>query len=53
MPDSKTIAAFLQPNSTLLLDVVVLRVVREGVFSLTKKTKAQDFSNADPGDPIT
>ena len=50
--DSKTIAAYLQPNSTLMIDIVMLRVVRQGVFSLTKDTNARDFTNTDPGDPV-
>lgn len=51
--DSKTIATFLQPNSTLMLDIVMLRVVREGVFRLTKDTKGRDFTNTAPDNPIT
>ncbi len=51
--DAKTIAAYLQPNSTLMLDIVMLRMVRQGVFSLTRDTNARDFTNTDPGAPVS
>jgi hypothetical protein len=50
--DAKTIAGLLKPNATLLLDIVMLRVVRKGIFRLTTKTSEVDFTKDGPDEAI-
>ena len=40
------------PHQTTILDVVLPRHVREGVFRLTQKREPEDFSHPAPGDVI-
>ncbi|MBL8804970.1 MAG: phospholipase [Planctomycetes bacterium] len=47
-----TLLDFLRPNSTLLLDVVLQRVVRAGVLRLTTEVKPKDFTRDDPGEAL-
>jgi hypothetical protein len=42
----------IRPHETTVVDIVLRRVVREGVFRLTKDAKAIDFTKAPPGQPI-
>ncbi|MCH7750548.1 MAG: phospholipase [Planctomycetes bacterium] len=42
----------LQPNQTTLVDIVLRRVVREGVFRLRKGTKARSFKRDSRGKPL-
>jgi hypothetical protein len=52
---AKTLAAYLKPNQTLMLDIVMKRVVREGVFRLEQVTdlsRPKDFTKDPPGPPI-
>ncbi len=44
--------AEVRPNATLMLDIVMKRVVREGVFRLTQDFKAVDFTRSEPGDVV-
>lgn len=44
--------SLLQPHSTTLVDVVLQRVVREGVFRLSQRMDKEDFTKAEPGGPI-
>lgn len=46
--DTRTISGLLQPNSTLLLDIELMRVVRKGLFRLTTDTKVKDFTGDGP-----
>lgn len=48
----ETLVEFMRPNSTLLLDIVMRRIVRTGVFTHTQERKPKDFTKQDPGDPI-
>jgi hypothetical protein len=48
----QTLSDFVKPNQTLLLDVVLRRVVREGVFGLDQERKPRKFSGDPPGAPI-
>jgi len=50
--DLKTISGLLQANSTLLLDIQLMRVVRTGIFRLTTDTRAKDFTNDGPDGAI-
>lgn len=50
--DAETLLQFLKPNETLLVDVVLKRIVREGVFRLTTRPQPEDFTNDPPGKPI-
>jgi hypothetical protein len=43
---------FIRPDSTTLIDIVLRRVVREGVFLLTSDLDAEDFTDQPPGEPI-
>ena len=43
---------YLRPNETLLLDIVLRRVVREGTFKLGQAREPLDFANEPPGDPF-
>ena len=42
----------LKPNQTTLVDIVLRRVVREGVFRLRKGTKARSFKDDSRGEPL-
>lgn len=46
------LSAFLRPNQTTLVDIVLRRVVREGVFQIRQGTKAEDFKKTPKGTPI-
>jgi hypothetical protein len=50
--DSRTLLDVIRPNQTLLLEIVMKRVVREGVFRLTKDMAPKDFTKDPPGPPI-
>jgi hypothetical protein len=43
---------FVRPYETTIVDVVLRRVVREGVFRLTRDQSPEDFTKAPPGGPI-
>jgi hypothetical protein len=47
----ETLTSFLAPNSTLQLDIVLRRVVRQGAFALTRERKPADFTKDPAGDP--
>ncbi len=44
--------SFLKPNQTTLVDIVLRRVVHEGVFRLDRGTKQRKFKNDPPGPPL-
>jgi hypothetical protein len=46
------LAAFLKPNQTTLIDVVLRRFVREGVYRLTRSTAPRNFTKQPPGLPV-
>jgi hypothetical protein len=49
---AKTLLNFIRVNETLLVEIVMKRIVRKGVFRLTTDTKPVDFTNDHPADPI-
>lgn len=44
--------AWVRPHETTVIDIVLRRVVREGVFRLTLERTPEDFTKAPPGGPI-
>jgi hypothetical protein len=46
------LTAFLKPNQTTLIDVVLRRFVREGVYRLTRSTSPRNFTKQPPGLPV-
>lgn len=48
----ETLTSFLKPNSTLLLDIVMRRVVRRSVFALTRDRTDRAIPDDEPSDPI-
>ena len=49
---SALLASLVRPNRTTLVELVLRRVVREGVFRLDRGTGRDSFSKARPGPPI-
>jgi hypothetical protein len=51
---AQTLALVVKPNQTTLVDIVLRRVVREGVFRLARLDKRADtdFAKDPPGDPL-
>jgi hypothetical protein len=52
--DKTTIKRVLQPNQTTLVEIVMKRVVHEGVMRLDRLDRRKDtsFANSPPGGPI-
>jgi hypothetical protein len=48
----KVLQDFIHPDETTLVDIVLRRVVREGVFRLTDNLEPEDFTDQPPGKPI-
>jgi hypothetical protein len=42
----------IQKDQTVLIDIVMKRIVREGVYRLTKRKTAEEFKDSDPGEPL-
>lgn len=49
---TQTLLDYVRPNATLMLDVVLQRVVRSGVFRLTRELRPRDFTGDGPGDAL-
>jgi len=45
---AKTLERFVRPHTTTMIEVVMRRVMREGVYRLTRDRKSKDFTR-DPG----
>ena len=43
---------FIKPNQTTIVDIVMRRIIREGVYRLTQNPSPQDFTKQPPGAPI-
>ena len=43
---------FIKPNQTTIVDIVMRRIIREGVYRLTQNPSPQDFTRQPPGAPI-
>ncbi|HEX2668412.1 MAG TPA: phospholipase [Gammaproteobacteria bacterium] len=50
--DARHLKDFIKPNQTTLVDIVLKRIVREGVYRLTRKPSPEDFTKQPPGMPI-
>lgn len=50
--DKQLLLEHLKPNSTLVLDIVLKRVVRAGVFQLTRDLAPKDFTRELPGNAL-
>lgn len=46
------LADWVKPNQTTLVDVVLRRFVREGVYRLTRGASPEDFTKQPPGRPV-
>jgi len=46
------LANFVKPNQTTLVDIVLRRFVREGVYRLTRDASPEDFTKQPPGLPV-
>ena len=42
----------IKPNQTTMVDIVMRRIIREGVYRLTQNPSPQDFTRQPPGLPI-
>ena len=51
--DPRHLAALVRPNQTTIVDIVLKRIVREGVYRLTRKPSPKDFTKNPPGQPIS
>ena len=49
---TKLLKSILRPNQTTLVDIVLRRVIRRGLFELDQGTQQRGFKNTQPGDPI-
>lgn len=50
--DLPDLLALIQPNRTTIVDLVLTRVVREGVFRFTRSTAARSFKDDEPGGAV-
>jgi len=48
----ENLANLIKPNQTTLVDVVLRRFVREGVYRLTRDASPEDFTRQPPGMPV-
>lgn len=48
----KLVESFLKPHQTTMVEVVLKRVVRSGVFKLTRELDAKSFKKQKPGKPV-
>lgn len=49
---TELLKSVLLPNQTTLVDIVLQRVIRRGVFELDQGTQQKSFKSTQPGDPI-
>ena len=50
--DVQDLLPLIPPNETTIIDIRLTRVVREGVFRLTRQLSPRNFKNTDPGGAI-
>lgn len=48
----ENLVRFIRPNQTTVVDIVLRRIVRQGVYRLTQTASPQDFTQQPPGLPI-
>ena len=51
--DAAHLLDFIRPNQTTIVDVVLRRIVREGVYRLTREASPENFTKQPPGQPVT
>jgi hypothetical protein len=51
--DAAHLVSLVRPNETTIIDIVLRRIVREGVYRLTREPSPQDFTKQPPGPPVT
>lgn len=49
---AENLTQFIKPNQTTIVDIVLRRVVREGLYQLTRNTAPGDFTRQPPGTPV-
>ena len=47
--DVQNLLSMIAPNETTIIDIRLTRVVREGVFRLTRQLSSRSFKDTDPG----
>ncbi|MGH8279656.1 MAG: esterase/lipase family protein [Gammaproteobacteria bacterium] len=52
MTSAENLGNFIKPNQTTIVDIVLRRIVREGVYRLTTSASPEDFTRQAPGAPI-
>ena len=50
--DAAHLVSLVRPNETTVIDIVLRRMVREGVYRLTREPAAADFTKQPPGLPV-
>jgi hypothetical protein len=50
--DAAHLVSLVRPNETTVIDIVLKRMVREGVYRLTREPAAADFTKQPPGLPV-
>ncbi|MDE2273042.1 MAG: hypothetical protein KGL00_02505, partial [Gammaproteobacteria bacterium] len=50
---AENLTNFIKPNQTTIVDIVMRRIVREGVYRLTRDASPEDFTKQPPGIPVT
>jgi hypothetical protein len=50
--DGRNLLSMIAPNETTIIDIRLTRVVREGVFRLTRQLGSRSFRDTDPGGPL-
>lgn len=49
---AENLTRFIKPNQTTIVDIVLRRVVSEGLYQLTRDTAPVDFTQQPPGMPV-
>ena len=52
MATAENIKNFIKPNQATIVDIVMRRIIREGVYRLNQNPSPQDFTKQPPGAPI-
>jgi hypothetical protein len=51
--ETSHLLSMVQPNQTTIIDIVLKRIVREGVYRLTREPTQADFTKQPPGPPVS
>ena len=52
LASAENLANFIKPNQTTIVDIVMRRMVRAGMYRLTRDASPEDFTKQPPGMPI-